>query len=526
MRAALLVLLTAASASAQALTPTCPSGHVYEDRNGNGQRDAGEKPLAGVRVSDGQHVVSTDAQGFWQLPLEGDNRTVFLIKPAGFAVANRRDGLPDIWAHVQRGAAPALKYGGLQASDGCHDFALQPRKPGLDRLSMLVFSDSQTKSVQDIDYYWRDIVQPLVGQPDARLGVTLGDIVNDDLSLYPQLLRTTMSLGIPWLHVPGNHDLDFDAGSDEDSLRTYRQQLGPDTYAWEEPQLVFIGLDDVIYQPGQKPAYVGGLREDQFRFLESYLPTVPKDRLLVLGMHIPLFWEDPARPTFRKADRDRLFALLKDFPHVLLLTGHSHTQQHVYHGADDGWQGKVPLHEYNVGAACGAFWSGAKDAAGIPDTRMADGTPNGYARLRVQGKGRYALSWHAARDARNSGIGLHAPKVLRQGAYPAFGVYANVYMGQDNSLVEYRVDGGAWKPMRRIQAPDPRLVEENVLDDTATALRGYDRSPEAEPSAHLWRAALPTDLPVGEHRVDVRTNDPWRGELMDSTTYRLEAAAP
>lgn len=522
----LLLLLTGLSSNAHALVTTCPGGFVFADSNGNGQRDAGEKPIPGVRVSDGQQITTSDADGYWRLSGDGD-RTVFLIKPAGYEVANRRDGLPDIWINVQRQPGPALKYGGIAPSaEACKDFALRPRKAAGGNFDVLVFSDSQTKSVQDIDYYWRDIVQPLVGKHGARFGMTLGDVVNDDLSLYPQLLRTTMSLGIPWMHVPGNHDLDFDAGSDADSLRTYRQNLGPDTYAWEEDRMVFIGLDDVVYQPGQKPAYVGGLREDQFAFLQAYLPTVRKDRLLVLGVHIPLFWEDPARPTFRKADRDRLFALLKDFPHVLLLSGHSHTQRHWHHGADEGWSGAQPLHEYNVGAACGAFWSGAKDAAGIPDTTMADGTPNGYARLRVTEAGRYQLSWHAARDARNSGIGLHAPNVLRQGAYPAFGMYANVYMAQEDAQVEFRVDGGDWKPMRKIAAPDPRLVRENVLDDSATSLRGYDRSPEAEPSAHMWRAALPTDLSIGEHRVDVRTQDPWRGELMESTTYRLQEATP
>lgn len=44
--------------------------------------------------------------------------------------------------------------------------------------------------------------------------------------------------------------------------------------------MVFIGMDDIIAQPGQKPAYVGGLREDQFAFLEAYLPTIPKDKLV------------------------------------------------------------------------------------------------------------------------------------------------------------------------------------------------------------------------------------------------------
>jgi hypothetical protein len=116
--------------------------------------------------------------------------------------------------------------------------------------------------------------------------------------------------------------------------------------------------------------------------------------------------------------------------------------------------------------------------------------------------------------------------VLRQGAYPAWGVYANVYMGFDGSRVEYRIDGGDWKPMAKVLAPDPRLLAENVRDDEADALRGYDRSPEATPSSHLWRGALATHLAVGSHRVEVRYFDPWRGEQRASTGYRLEEAAP
>src|SRR5690606_1164524 len=130
----------------------------------------------------------------------------------------------------------------------------------------------------------------------------------------------------------------------------------------------------------QQPSYIGGLREDQFAFLQAYLPTVDKDGLLVIGVHIPFFNALSVEEveTFRSRDRERLFALLKDFPNVLLLSGHGHVQQHVDHGASSGWHGSRPLHEYNLGAACGAFWSGVKDAVNIPDATMADGTPNGY----------------------------------------------------------------------------------------------------------------------------------------------------
>lgn len=396
---------------------------------------------------------------------------------------------------------------------------------GEDRMRVLVFGDPQVKSPQDVDYYRRDIVLPLRGNHGAQLGISLGDIVDDVPSLLPAVKRETARLGIPWLYVPGNHDVDPDARDDATSLRSFRREIGPDTVIHETALANFVVLDDVIAQPGGKPAYIGGFRDDQFALLEARLPKLRKDRLLVLALHIPLF-EDATKDSFRDEDRARLFALVRDFPHVLVLSAHSHAQRHVFHGASSGWQGAAPLHEYNVGASSGAYWSGVKDAAGIPDATMADGTPNGYAVLEVKPGGEYALAWHNARDAADTHIGLHAPEVLRRGAYPGWGVYANVYMGMDDTRVEYRIDRGDWMPMKKILAPDPALLAENARDDLSDGLRGYDRSPEAEPSPHLWRGPLPTRLEAGEHRVEVRAFDRWRGEVRANTRYRLADASP
>jgi hypothetical protein len=531
-RGSWLALLLAAAGPALAADV---AGSVFQDGNGNGVHDAGEPALAGIAISNGRGIVHSGADGRYAIEARpGD--IVFAIKPAGFRFGKRADGLPDAWV-----AADTTRV---------HDFALRAQvfpPARADGLKAVLLADPQVKSLVDVDYYARDIVasvkagaavhvvDPAHALPRfyfdggaADLGLSLGDIVNDDLSLYPAINQVTASLGVPWLHVPGNHDLDADAVDDATSLATFRSTYGPDTVAWEEPEATFIGLDDVIAMPGQRPAYVGGLREDQFAFLEAYLPTVRKDRLLVLGVHIPLF--DTAAPgraaTFRQADRERLFALLRDFPHVLLLSAHTHNQQHVLHGPASGWHGANALHEYNVGAACGAFWSGVKDAAGIPDSTMSDGTPNGYAVLTVGKDGEYALAWHNARDAEDARIGLHAPGVLRRGAYPAWAVYANVYMGMDDSLVEFRIDDGSWQPMRKVLQPDPALLVENARDDLADHLRGYDRSPEATPSPHLWRGTLPTDLAVGEHAIEVRYVDTWRGEQRANTSYLLEDHAP
>lgn len=524
MRAILFCILALVAAPTVADSTPCQGGAVFIDNNGNGARDSGEPGVPGARVSDGERIVVTDSAGVYQLAT-GSGRTTFLIKPAGFRVAARADGLPDTWANVQGATGPALRYGGVPVSPPtCKDFALirQSEAP-TPQLEVLVFGDPQPKSRLDVDYYKRDIVEPVRGKHRARLGISLGDIVSDDLSLYPALKAVDATLGIPWLHAPGNHDLDFDAGNDERSLDSFRHAFGPDTYAWEESLANFIVLDDVIYLPGESPAYIGGLREQQFAFLQAYLAGAPKDRLLVLSLHIPLFDATAGVETFRRADRERLFALLQPFPNVLVLSAHSHNQQHFFHGRDTGWQGDKPLHEYNVGATCGAFWSGVKDAAGIPVTTMSDGTPNGYALLTVKPDA-FDLRWFVARAADDYQIQLHAPRVLRRGAFPAFAVYANVFMGAPDTKVEYRIDDGQWKPMRRVLRADPSLVAENLRDDLAATLRGYDRSPEAALSTHLWRGPLATDLSEGAHRVEVRAELAGFGVARANTEYRLGRA--
>ena len=499
------------------------SGTVYLEDGTRSGRDPYEPGLAGVAVSNGTDIVRTDAQGRYRIEASA-GQIVFVIKPDGSRFTASAEGLPAFWHRLADSGGAAEV-----------DFALRSDAVGDGTRSapaatkVLLFTDSQVKSNVDIDHYRRDIVEPIIGKHPAAFGTTLGDLVDDRMDLYPALNAVTTQLGVPWFHVPGNHDVDPGASSDEGSLASWSEVYGPDTYAVEQGGAAFVFLDDVIMQPGQSPAYVGGLRADQFEFLENYLAQLPRERLLVLGMHIPVF-DTGGRPTFRADDRARLFALLRERPRVLLLSGHSHVQQHYWHGEKDGWQGVALLHEYNLGAACGAFWSGVPDALGIPDTTMADGTPNGYGLLSLPGDGSYALAWHPARPpaddpAFTEAMALHAPRVLRRGAYPAWGVFANVFMGDADTRVEYRIDDGPWKPMRRVQRTDPRLLLENVADDLAPALRGFDRSPEAVDSTHLWRGALATDLAVGEHRVEVRAFDRWRGEVLAATRYTLQDAA-
>ena len=499
--------------------PAQVQGRVFDDRNGDGRYSPGEPGIAGVQVSNGRTLATSDRDGRWRLPA-GVGDQVFVIKPAGWRVPASAGGLPATWAPVRAG--------------GRITFALQRDTPRDRPLRVRVFADPQAKDAREVEFYRRDIVQPLLAGADGPigdLGLTLGDLVDDVPALYPSLDAATTSLGIPWLHAPGNHDVDPGL-DDAAATTTFRRRYGPDTYAWEEHEALLVVLDDIISLPGQRPSYVGGLREDQFLFLEAYLAQAPRDRLLVLAMHIPLFdtASGGAAETFISADRERLFALIAPFPQVLVLSAHRHTVRQFFHDAASGWQGAVPLRESNIGAASGAYWSGVADADGIPVATMADGSPNGHALLEVAEGGRYTLRYVPARlrdddPSTTAFVALHAPQVLRRGAYPAFGMFANVTMGHSGSRVEYRVAGGDWHAMTRVDAPDPRLLAENARDDSADALRGRDRSPEAEPTHHLWRGTLPTDLAAGSHEVEVRVFDDWHGEQRARIRYRLDDAA-
>lgn len=501
-----------------ALAQTPAKGTVWLDANGNGRRDGGEHGVEGVKVSNGRDIAFTDAAGRYRIALR-DGDTLFVVKPSGYRFPTNAAGLPQFWKHHFPKGSQALRYGRIAPSNARRtDFALLPHLAEGAQFQVLVLADPQMKDMREMDFYARSIVEPARRHEGIALGVTLGDLVNDALDLYPELNRHHATLGIPWLHAPGNHDIDFDVADDAASLTNYRRTFGPDTVAWEMPGHAFIALDDVIYRPGQRPAYVGGLREEQFGFLETYLATLPADTRVVMSFHIPLF-DDPGE-TFRHADRTRLFGLLERFREPLILSGHTHTQRHHFHGPEVGWNGEKPLHEYNAGAACGGYWSGLTDADGLPDARMEDGSPNGYSLLRFTQHG-ITTRYYASRGRDDLRIGLTSPGVLRRGAYPAYPVVANVYAAEADALVEYRIDGGQWQAMARVAEPDPDLLAINIADARSDRLRSFDRAVVARSSPHLWGARVPTDLAAGEHRIDVRVQSRFEGELHASTTYRL-----
>jgi hypothetical protein len=499
------------------------TGYVYEDTNSNGKMERREKGVANVAVTNGREVVLTDRKGKYELPVGQDN-IISVIKPSGYRVPLNEQSLPQFYYIHKTAGSPELKFGGVAPTSRLPksvDFAIVPSEER-ESFTTLLFGDPQPYSLQEVDYFARGIVSEVEGAKGVAFGLSLGDLVGDDLSLFNPYIKAVQRVGVPWYNLQGNHDLDFDAEADSLSDETYEAHFGPANYAFNYGKVHFIVLDDVLYpDPRDGKGYWGGFREDQLDFVENDLKHVPQDHLVVLAFHIPIS-EPGSGDAFRDEDRQRLFDLLKDFPHTLSLSAHTHLQKQDFFTREQGWHQDKPHHHYNAGTTSGDWYSGRLDKEGVPESTMRDGTPKGYAFLRFEGN-RYVIDYKAAGLPQEHQIELFAPKVVAQGLNTSAGIFANFFMGSRQDTVLYRVDGGEWKPMSHQEDYDPAFLGKLHEWDYAEELVAGRRPSNAVRSTHLWRGSIPTKLEVGEHTIEVKATDMFGRTFTQKGTYRIEA---
>jgi hypothetical protein len=516
------------------------TGIVFEDRSGAGRRQPDDPGIAGVLVSNGRDVVKTDGHGRYALPVD-DESIIFVIKPTGYAVPVEPGVmLPRFYYIHQPRGTPAhlnLRHRGIEPTGplpGTVDFALR-RANEPSRFEVLLFADTHAGSAAEIDYIRDDLVNGLIGT-GAAFGITAGDIMSDDLSLYGRYNRIIGQLGVPWHNVVGNHDLNLDAPDGTYSRETFKQTFGPSYYAFEYGGALFLMLDNVDYfgagsdHAGRDCNYQGRFGRRQLAFVANVLKETPADRLVVAAMHIPLrSYLDPDDPASNTADRSALLKLLGDRPAVSF-SGHMHATEHHYFGAEDGNAARTPHHHHAMTAVSGSWWSGPYDHRGVAVADSHDGTPNGFHVLSVEGA-RYTTRFRPAKEpnARQLRIVLDSEsrrtekeidgdgRISRLLGSPlskdnavATDVLVNVFDGGPRTTVEYRIGERAPVRMERQRRPDP-FVKEVFARNRATKKSWV----KAEPCSHLWVAPLPADLETGVHCIKVRALDEYGREHRD-----------
>jgi hypothetical protein len=517
-----------AGASALALSgsglshpPAFARGVVFEDRRGDGRRHAGDPGIAGVMVSNGRDVTTTGADGSWSLPIV-PGESVFVIKPPNWATRTSLGGVPQFsYTHQPEDSAIFLQTpypvvgptGPLPASV---DFPLV-RQEERGEFEALLVSDTQPENVTELGYVRDDIVAAMLGVR-AAFGINHGDVVGDELSLYPRYLQILGSTGLTWHHCPGNHDINHAARDDRHSRETWKRTFGPRHYAFQYGEATFFVLDNVEYLGHGR--YRGSFGPRQLDFVRNMLRRVPAEHLIVLSMHIPLrCYLDPCNPADTTADYRALLRLLAEHPHSVSFAGHLHATEHHY--LPDG---PSPHHHHVLTAASGSWWSGPSDHRGIPFADSCDGTPNGFHVLSVT-RNRYATRFVPAATKTPSQLrvmvdGPHcrAEGEARHGSHRLglcvpldalahCRVLANVFDGGPRTRVVFEVLGHSGPiAMEAVRRRDP-LMHELFRGDVPR--KAWVQAVE---SSHIWQGALPGTLRQGAHVLTVRAWDDYGHE--------------
>ncbi len=447
---------------------------------------AGGRGLAGVAVTDGVSVTTTDGSGAYTLIADGARPFVHVSIPAGY--------------RIPTGPAGSAAFFQPLRPDGRGDmtapFTLQPLAGGDDTHGFLVLADPQTQNAFEVGRLRQETV------PDVRdtvrtlgplplFGAGCGDLMFDDLTLFPEYERAVREMGVPFFQVIGNHDLVQEPTSDEQSSATFARHFGPTYYSFDRGAIHYVVLDDVFWYGS---GYLGYLDERQQTWLRADLARIEPGRTVVVFVHIPALSTRELRNGAAQpgngasvTNREALYRLLEPY-RAFVLSGHTH--EHERHT-----DGGVRHHVH--GTVCGAWWSG---------DICWDGTPNGYAFYEARGS---ELRWRYKATGRPAAYQM---RLYPPGADPSAptDVVANVWDADEAWTVLWYEDGERRGRMSRRLGLDPLAVEQQTGPERP-ARRQWVEPTRTE---HLFYAA-----PGAETReVRIEATDPWGNRYTETIT--------
>ena len=435
--------------------------------NIKGKVQAAGKGLAGVVVSDGYSITTTDRIGNYQISLHSDAQFVFISIPSGYLIPHEK-GIARFYQRINKSQT-------VQTAD----FTLTKNELDDHKHAVIVWADTQMVKDEDA------ITLVNVTAPDAAgeikalgnipvHGISVGDLVHDRADLYDEYARAVAITGVPYFQVIGNHDMSYAARGDEGSQAKFHQLFGPGYFSFNRGKVHYVFLDDVFFV-GRGHSYIGYLTDTQLNWLEQDLKYVPAGSTVIVSLHIPTNNNLKEREQLKEespgsvvSNREHLYALLKPYK-VHIMSGHTHW--------NENWE-KDNIMEHNHGTVCGAWWR--------PFNIAVDGTPNGYAVYEINGD---EVKWYYKGTGRpkEQQMTIYAPGKV---AANTSAVVANVWNWDSKWKVEWLEDGVHKGAMKQTRCQEPVVVANYPVN-----MHVY--------SDHFF-AAVPT---AGAREITIRATD-------------------
>ena len=488
-------------------------GVVFHDKNENGSFDFGHDiPLSGIAVSNGRDIVLTKTDGRYELEVE-DNSIIFLIKPKNWRLQVNEYQIPRFYYIYSPNGVSSGLYEGLAPTGDIPesvDFPLYTQSEP-NKFKVLVFGDTQPRTISAVHYFYRDIIEELLGIDSVAFGVTLGDVVSDFLYLFEPMKQSVATLGIPWNYVIGNHDLEHSLRNDKEARGPWYRSFGPTYYSFSYGPAHFIVLDNIRLNEDGNPTYKTGLGDKQMEFLQNELSRLPKDQLIFLMAHIP--WEG-STPWYDDSEKLALYKMLSEFKNAVSLVGHAHTYYHRFIDSLQGLSGDKPHHMISFPAVCGSWWMGVPDEFGIPHGMGQGGTPKGYSFLHVDNID-WKLSWKAARRPADFQMSIYVPDEINPiNPNELKEVTVNIFNALPSAEVEMKINNdGKWIKMERTKRLDPYRVgvyeREKKYWTFPEDVTYWRKLIAAQDSETIWEAEVSDLLEPGIHVIHIRARDEW-----------------
>jgi hypothetical protein len=300
-------------------------------------KDADGNPLEGVVVSDGFSCTATDAKGRYAMNRNAEADFIYYSLPSGYSVEMHKTyKLPQF-------------YTKLTANTSRYDFTLTALDSPETRFDLIAIGDAQVGSTSDVarfkDETAQDIRQYAASAGVPCYGVSLGDLVANKWELFGSIAVGLQpeQTGIPVFSTIGNHDHQYVKPDDKASRATYEAMFGPVNYSFNRGDAHIVSMDDIMHSAKASAEYEGGFTAEQFEWLKQDLGFVPKSKMVILCVHIPLRGNNYPY-------RNEVLELLSQYSYATILSAHTHSNANFINS--DGKQ----IVEHITGTSCGAWW--------------------------------------------------------------------------------------------------------------------------------------------------------------------------